>query len=199
MNRTKIEWTDYTWNPVTGCKKDCWYCYVKRIVGYDRKPAFHEARIYKPQSVKKPGKIFVCSTADLFGEWISSDWIERILLVVRRCPQHTFQFLTKNPERYTSFDFPKNCWLGQTVVEKEDYKEITNKNISFVSFEPLLNDNIGDYRFPAAWYIIGGLTPQPKHSKLAIDKILSQASYFGVPVFIKANANYPKIRQEFPE
>jgi len=151
--------------------------------------------------IKEPSRIFVCSTHDLFGEWISDMQIFNIITALHHYPQHTFLLLTKNPIRYNDFTFRDNFWLGQTIVERGDYKEITNKNIKFISFEPLLNECIGDYRCPADWYIIGGLTPRPKHSDMAIQKILSQASYFGTPVFIKDNAkhlikikNYPSMK-----
>jgi protein gp37 len=147
--------------------------------------------------IKKPSRIFVCSTHDLFGEWIPDKWIFDIITKIQSY-DHTFLLLTKNPKRYADFTFRKNFWLGQTVVKKEDYVKIPNDNLKFVSFEPLLDNDIGYRRFPADWYIIGGLSPNPTHSHEAIDRIVEQASYFGTPVFIKHNAYYPKIRQEFP-
>jgi protein gp37 len=152
--------------------------------------------------IKKPSRIFLCSTHDLFGEWISDKWIFDIITKIQSY-EHTFLLLTKNPERYKHWSFRKNFWLGQTVVHKEDYVDLRiptlSNNIKFVSFEPLLDEKIGDYYFPADWFIIGGLTPTPKHSHQCINKILVQASRFGVPVFIKHNARYPQIRQQFPK
>ena len=202
MKKTKIEWCDYTINPIKGlCQHACWYCYARKM--YKR---FHWKEdvtlrldeLGKIGKIKEPSRIFLCSTHDLFGEWILDKWIFDIITSCHRYPQHTFLLLTKNPKRYSDFTFRDNFWLGQTVVEAKDYVEIKNKSLKFVSFEPLLN-KLGEFYFPADWYIIGGLTPTPKHTKEYIDSILSQASYFGVPVFIKHNAHYPLIRQEFPK
>jgi len=148
--------------------------------------------------IKKPSRIFICSTHDLFGQWIPDKWIFNIITSLHKYPQHTFLLLTKNPKRYNDFTFRDNFWLGQTVIERKDRFQILHPNIKFISFEPLLNNQIGNYRFPSDWYIIGGLTPKPCHTQEAIDKILSQASYFGTPVFIKDNAHYRKTIKQFP-
>ena len=111
MNKTKIEWTNWTWNPVVGCKHNCWYCYGKRIAkrffkdNPNYEPKFYPERLKEPYTLKKPSKIFVCSMADLFGDWVKMNWIERVIKVVKENPQHTFQFLTKNPKRYLEFEF----------------------------------------------------------------------------------------------
>lgn len=146
MNKTKIEWTDYTWNPVTGCKHSCYYCYARRIaMRFTKhfKPTFHNNRLKNPFSLKKPNKIFVCSMADLFGDWVPREWIDKVIRVVDENPQHTFQFLTKNPKRYKEFKFPKNCWIGVTI----DYPNqtridhlIRSYGYRFISFEPILGD-----------------------------------------------------------
>ena len=146
MNKTKIEWTDYTWNPITGCKHGCSYCYAKRIsmrfVGHFN-PTFHATRLMQPKQQKKPSKIFVCSMADLFGNWVPRLWIDLVLETVKQCPQHTFQFLTKNPKRYHEFKFPANCWLGVTIDKPNQHKINLlkmNRGYKFISFEPLLGD-----------------------------------------------------------
>ncbi|GAH08881.1 unnamed protein product, partial [marine sediment metagenome] len=115
-------------------------------------------------------------------------------------PQHTFLLLTKNPKRYLKWSFRNNFWLGQTVVHKEDFVYMPDvKNTKFVSFEPLLDENIGEYYYKGVdWFIIGGLSPKPRHSDQCINIILGQASKFGVPVFIKHNARYSVVKQEFP-
>ncbi len=202
MSKTKIEWCDYTFNPIKGlCKYACEYCYARKM--YKRFHWNEEIRLEMSAlsgiaKIKEPSRIFLCSTHDLFGDWITDKWIFDIITECHRYPQHTFLLLTKNPGRYKDFTFRKNFWLGQTVVKKEDYKKTTNNNIKFISFEPLLDNDIGYRRFPADWYIIGGLSPNPKHTHEAIDRILEQSSYFGTPVLIKHNAYYPKIKQEFP-
>jgi len=202
MNRTKIEWCDYTINPIKGiCRHACEYCYARRMYKrfkWNTEVRLDLAELKKIEQIKEPSRIFICSMHDLFGNWIPDKWIFDIITELHRYPQHTFLLLTKNPARYNDFTFRDNFWLGQTVVDKGDYKTVDNKNIKFISFEPLLNNDIGNYRFPADWYIVGGLTPKPKHNKEGVDRILSQADYFGVPVFIKDNAYYPEIKKEFP-
>ncbi len=160
MNKTKIEWCDYTWNPVTGCLHGCEYCYARKI---DKRfgdgifqPIFHPERLQEPLKVKKPSRIFVGSVSDLFGNW---DWnisrgnghqfkrdyvVEQILTLATRCPQHTIIFLTKNPKGMQGFDFPNNCWCGTSVEnqEKADQRipellKVNSKTL-FVSYEPAL-------------------------------------------------------------
>ncbi len=153
MNKTKIEWTDYTLNPVVGCKHGCFYCYAKKmndrfkwIKEWDD-PQWFPERLREPYKLKKPSKIFVCSIADLFGDWIPIRWIEYVIEMAEENPQHTFQFLTKNPKRYSEFEFPQNCWLGITIdgteplveqVKKREYLLTKTDNFKFISFEPLL-------------------------------------------------------------
>lgn len=150
MQKTSIEWTDYSWNPVVGCKHGCNYCYARRmndrfkwIPNWD-KPRFFPERL-NDEMPSRPSKIFVSSMADLFGDWIPKEWIERILMVVGQNPKHTFQFLTKNPKRYLEFIFPDNCWLGMTLTTGFDDFEQNNfdyfkkvMGYKFVSIEPLL-------------------------------------------------------------
>lgn len=160
MNRTKIGWCDYTWNPVTGCKRGCEYCYAARIAASrlgDQKfhPTLHPDRLSKPSRRKIPTTVFVCSLADLFGLWVPSDWIEAVLDQVHRNLQHTFLFLTKNPNRYLEFSrlFPKNVWLGATCTKQPDFELAATimthlaaeGHLTFLSAEPLLGplDPIG--------------------------------------------------------
>ena len=159
MNKTKIEWTDYVWNPVRGCLHNCPYCYGKRI---DKRfgdgsftPTFHPERLHEPLKVKKPSRIFVGSMADLFGDWewvdksggfvaYSADVISSILNIAEQCPQHTFIFLTKNPKGMQGFDFPDNCWCGTSVENQEKADERipellkVNCKTLFASYEPAL-------------------------------------------------------------
>jgi len=153
LNKTKIEWCDFTFNPVVGCKHGCSYCYAKRMNDrFKWIPKWNEPKFYpercNDKMPDKPSKIFVGSMCDLFGDWINAEWIFMTLRVARENPQHTFQFLTKNPKRYLEFDFPKNCWLGTTIdgtekagIRKSRIDWLTDKhNYKFVSIEPLLGD-----------------------------------------------------------
>ena len=132
-SKTKIDWADATWNPVTGCLHGCEYCYARRIaerfgsnqmpiftdypvldkpvrsVGFDGEkiqpypfdftPTFHRYKLDTPHHWKKPRTIFVCSMADLFGEWVPDEWIREVFEACETAPQHRYIFLTKNPAR----------------------------------------------------------------------------------------------------
>ena len=152
MNRTKIEWTDFTWNVVTGCwgpggtaekPNRCPYCYAWKISarfgggrilsgnmkGHEHhdpfSPTFHPERLSEPAKVRKPSRIFVGSMTDLFGDWVYAQWIMRVRDVASIvAPWHTYIFLTKNPKRLQKFNpWPANCWLGTTVTNQADADE----------------------------------------------------------------------------
>ena len=226
MNKTKIEWTDYTWNPVTGCLHNCYYCYMQRMVKrgiYDMKPVFHPERLRSPLNVREPSKIFVSSTGDLFGNWVPDAWIELVLDVVRKCPQHIFQFLTKNPKRYKEFGFPENCWLGTTIDGTEKtlmnghdmVHVLTNngthpiKNITFISFEPLLCDVWEKLDLPNGEMMLdhidriiigansnkGAKVPEKEWAT----KLISVAENMNIPIFVKNNFPYFKNLKEIPK
>jgi protein gp37 len=133
MSRTKIEWSDFSWNPIVGCSKiseGCQNCYAEKMAsrlatienspeeyifvtfwpipaniptGWNGKTAFVESALEKPLRWKKPRKIFVCSMGDLFHESVPFDWIDKVMAVIALCPQHTFQILTKRPERMAEY------------------------------------------------------------------------------------------------
>lgn len=152
MNRTKIEWCDFSWNPISGCDHGCWYCYAfkmaqrfPKIFPNGFKPTFHPERLQEPWKYRKPSKIFVCSIADLFAPWTKEKWRDAVLNSIEKCPvDHTFQLLTKNPERIPANKFPENFWIGTTVTnEAGDWRNIeqikkVHCGVRFVSFEPLL-------------------------------------------------------------
>ena len=180
MNKTKIEWCDYTWNPVTGCKHGCPYCYARKIAhrftGHFN-PTLHRNRL--PQPLKaKPSTIFVVSMGDLFGDWVSSDWIYSVYEIMEQCPQHTFMTLTKNPKRYKEFKPLDNLMRGVTMDTANtdrwnDFFTVDGRR--FVSCEPLLSDmSIIDFT-PMELVIVGAektMPPKPewidsiKHSNI---------------------------------
>lgn len=219
MNRTKIEWTDWTWNPVTGCRHDCFYCYGKVIAnrfkdyfpnGYE--PTFYPKRLKEPFKLKKPSKIFVVDMGDLFGDWVPNEWIESVIWVTKENPQHIFQFLTKNPKRYAEFAFPDNCWLGVTLDglkgDRKRWKAFDEaiydvNNICFVSFEPLLGrPEIDCTEFCLLnWAIVGAMTgPGARpYKKDWVEMLLRWATIVDTPIFLKDNLNWPEKIQQFPE
>lgn len=148
MNKTAIEWCDYTWNPVTGCKRGCSYCYAKRI--YERfnegsftEIVFHPDRLDEPSKVKKPSIVFVGSMSDI--EYWSLEQIERVIQKCREYSWHTFMFLTKDANSYKHHVWPENTMQGLTL-ERLEKKENAFKLMHlfqhskrpFLSVEPLL-------------------------------------------------------------
>jgi len=209
MNRTKIEWTDYTWNPVTGCLHGCPYCYARRIAARfgktleerEYKPTFHPDRLDEPLAVKKPSKIFVCSMADLLGGWVPDSWIRDVIMATRFASQHTFQFLTKNPRRYDRFRWPPNVWLGATVVNQAAMPLVpfcNDYHIRFLSVEPMLGPVRLEW-FPS-WIIIGAQTgPGSKPPERQwVEDLTEQARAYGIPVFHKPNLGPGFNLREFP-
>lgn len=135
--RRGIEWTDYTWNPVGGCKHGCrWVmpdgskaiCYAEAVAEGVARAAYPDgftAHYWTPERLNEPGKlqtparIFLDSMSDLMGHWIPAEQIEAVLDVCRNTPQHTFQLLTKNAARLLQFQFPANVWVGVSMPPTE--------------------------------------------------------------------------------
>ena len=215
LNKTKIDWCDYTINPIKGlCKNDCWYCYAKRMYrrfNWNPKIRIDEKEFNKLNKIKKSSTFFVCSMIDLFGNWICDDWIYYVLEKIKQYPQHRFYILSKFPERMSHWQFPPNCWIGVTVTGEEGIFENTgkldflllasrsNKNTHFISFEPLLGRVSNLINNSIDWIIVGGLTPKPIHKKEWVEDIIHMARYWRVPIFIKNNLKWPEKIQEFPK
>ena len=164
---TKIEWTDVTWNPVSGCSKlsaGCKNCYAERMAkrlqhmgtpGYDNGFAvtLHHDKLKQPFHWRKPKRIFVCSMADLFHEDVPNGFIQQVFSTMANNPHHTFQVLTKRSERMRDFvrgyvrgfdgvPLP-NVWLGVSVENSDARRRIghlldTPAAFRFLSCEPLL-------------------------------------------------------------
>ena len=178
-------------------------------------PTFWSSRLEEPITIKKPHTIFVGSMADVFGEWVPRSWIERILGTVKKCPQHTFLFLTKNGSRMCSdgdvLD-TRNAWYGQTCTGVPDRPIVDIPNYRhFLSFEPLLGNWIPDFNcILVNWIIIGSLNqnsePVPPDKggtrKEWVFALLNEADKYEIPVFIKPELYelYPDLpqRQELP-
>jgi protein gp37 len=208
MNRTKIEWTDYTWNPITGCLHNCWYCYAKKMfTRFHRsfEPTFHPERLNELEKLKKPSKIFVCSVADLFAEWTKSEWVLQVLMEMKKYPQHIYQLLTKQPQNIAKeINFGDNVWIGTTVTKQTECVNIeeilqVQSGVRFVSFEPLLEEINCDLE-GLDWIIVGKLTGSKKIplQKEWVEKLIKQARELKTPIFIKNNVNWVEKIQEFP-
>jgi protein gp37 len=178
--KSKIEWTEQTWNPATGCSKvspGCNNCYAevmaKRLKamgvngysnGFDL--TLMPERLADPIKRKNPTVYFVNSMSDLFHKGIPFDYIRRVFDTIERTPQHTYQILTKRAERMAKFfqDYtpPKNAWIGVTVEDRKhgvpriDHLRTVNAHIRFLSVEPLLED-LGELNLDGIhWVIVGG-------------------------------------------
>jgi protein gp37 len=215
-----IDWAKWSWNPVTGCKHGCKYCYARDIAnhrfgGFEPKEHLHRLAAPRltriPDSKKdEPGihNVFVCSMADLFGDWVPDEWIEKVLNAVRDNPQWNYLFLTKNPKRLSGIDWPEQAWVGTTVdcqarVEpaEEAFKNV-NANVKFVSVEPFQEQLEFHHLDRFDWVIIGG---RSKSSGMAagqpesiwVERLVWQARKAKCKVYFKPNLKYgPK---EYPE
>lgn len=261
MNKTKIDWADSTWNPVTGCLHGCEYCYARGIANrfgghwdnerlrhfgangeihdletpmrlhttgknrsipvhsiqapypFNFDPTLHRYRLDDYKN-KKGRTIFVCSMADLFGEWVPDEWIQEIFKACEEAPQHRYLFLTKNPKRYLELCHKKilpnkeNYWIGTTITKPTDEFMYCNDTSykTFVSIEPILEPfgGLETGQFPD-WIIIGAETGMRKDKvipeKWWIDEIVEQCKAANVPVFMKEslkNIMGNDFIQEFP-
>ena len=189
MATTKIEWTESTWNPITGCTKittGCKFCYAEvmarrlQSMGQDKylngfELTLHPETLKEPYTWKKPKMIFVNSMSDLFHKDIPIDYIQKIFRVMKDNPQHVFQILTKRADilhYYDSegwLDWSHNIWMGVTVEDNTVTKRIdllreTGARVKFLSCEPLLSDLPNLNLQNIDWVIVGGesgRTPRP--------------------------------------
>lgn len=252
MEKTKIDWCDSTWNPVTGCRHGCEYCYARGIAerfrpfdlprltdekqvndlreavttvckdGKERKcaypygfePTFHRYRLN--DYINKQGRnIFVCSMADLFGDWVPDSWIEEVFAACEKAPQHDYLFLTKNPRRYIELvkkgilPHADNHWYGSSVTKPEDmYTWFSEGRRWFLSVEPMLADlgKMDPKAEKPKWVIIGAETGHRKNKVIPkkewIERLVDQCRKYQIPVFMKSNLKEiwgEPLIQEFPE
>jgi protein gp37 len=176
---SKIEWTECTWNPVTGCTKisaGCLNCYAERMARRLRamgqpnyrngfKLTLHPHTLELPLRWRRPRIIFVNSMSDLFHKDVPPDFIGKILDVMQQAPQHCFQVLTKRSERLADLSprlpWPANVWMGVTVESKDyrfriDHLKQTNAAVKFLSLEPLLSPLPNLNLTGIDWIILGG-------------------------------------------
>lgn len=233
MGKTRIEWTQATWNPVTGCSPvspGCAHCYAARMAkrlagrfGYPDAPhefevTLHQDRLEEPLRWKRPRMVFVCSMSDLFHESLALGHIEPIFEVIKATPQHTYQILTKRPERMafaltainlhmnknTAF---KNLWIGVTVENQEQAEKRIPvllqipAAVRFVSVEPMLGPvDFSRVLTPASeealrgvqWVICGGETGPGARpmDPVWVYHLRDQCSYASVPFFFKSWGDY---------
>lgn len=260
MDKTKIDWCDSTWNPVTGCLHGCEYCYARSIAErfggwtwviegeantlhdtvlkhnssirelykpltiwrengkttkapypYDFTPTLHRYRLNEYQN-EKGRNIFVCSMADLFGDWVPDSWIEEVFAACENALQHNYLFLTKNPKRYEKLldrYMPDNMWFGWSQTEPMGDKIVFTTHHSvhtFVSIEPLLKPFEEFHIRGVDWVIIGAETGRRKNKvvpdKKWIEDIVNECRKANIPIFMKSSLadiwGEPLI-QEFPE
>ena len=245
-SKTKIDWCDASWNPVTGCLHDCKYCYARRIArrfsggfghfppmshelseplkkngkvipypfGFD--PTLHKYRLDEPKKWKRPRTIFVCSMADLFGEWVPEEYIESVFDACDAAPQHRYLFLTKNPHRYLELDdkglLPRKHWYGYSATTQSQLWKFKHADECpcihlFVSIEPILEPMSPGFcsHVPADWVIIGAETGNRKGKVVPkkdwVMEIAEECEYSGIPVFMKESLRDlmgDDFRQEFP-
>ena len=216
---SKIEWTETTWNPVTGCTKiseGCLNCYAKRMakrlhaMGNNRyrngfKPTLHYDLIKTPLTWKKSKMIFVNSMSDLFHKDIPFSFIEQVFNVMKDAYWHTFQIVTKRSHRLTEYskqrEWPSNIWVGVTVESNKHINRIDDlsripASVRFLSMEPLLSD------FPELplenvdWVIVGGESgPQSRTiQKEWVRDIREKCLSSGVPFFFKQWGGFNKAK-----
>jgi protein gp37 len=208
--KSSIEWTESTWNPITGCTKvspGCKHCYAERMakrlhamgqVNYRNgfKLTLHERSLELPLHWKQPQMIFVNSMSDLFHKDVPIDFILRVFDVMRNAHWHTFQILTKRSDRLleldSQLDWPQNVWMGVSV-ENSDYTfridnlRPTHAKIKFLSLEPLLGPLHHLNLTGINWVIVGGESgpgARPVLQEWVID-IRDQCNGDRVPFFFK--------------
>jgi protein gp37 len=205
-----IEWTEATWNPVTGCTKisaGCRNCYAERLakrlqaMGSARyanafELTLHEDAIKLPYSWKSGRRIFVNSMSDLFHQDVPLAFIRRVFTTMRGCPQHNFQILTKRSARAkelaAEIDWPANVWMGVSVEDAaalpriDDLRDVPAA-VRFLSCEPLIGSLAGIDLHRIHWVIVGGESG-PKARRMDpewVEEIHRACRKQNVPFFFK--------------
>lgn len=210
MSATKIEWTEATWNPVTGCSKisaGCAHCYAERMAvrlkamgqpnyrhGFE--VTCHPAVLNLPLQWRKPRMVFVNSMGDLFHEEVSESFIRRVFDVMNKASWHQFQVLTKRAERLAQLaprlHWTPNIWMGVTVEEQSCAQRVehlrnTSAHTKFLSMEPLLGPVTHLDLTSIDWVIVGGESG-PGARRMEEEWVVSlkqRCEVEGVPFFFK--------------
>lgn len=207
---SSIEWTEMTWNPVTGCSKvseGCRHCYADRMakrlhaMGNPRyakgfEVALHDDLVDLPVRLRRPRVIFVNSMSDLFHEKVPAEFIRRVFETMKACPHHTFQVLTKRSERLrklsATLPWPTNVWMGVSVEDERVLQRIRHlkevpAHVRFLSCEPLIGPL---HELPLngiEWVIVGGESGPGSRPMLKawVESIRNQCSRAGARFFFK--------------
>ncbi len=211
MAQSSIEWTEMTWNPTTGCDKlsaGCKFCYAEvmtrrlKAMGQEKYAdgfkiiRTHESELARPFTWRKPKVVFVNSMSDLFHVNVPLPFIQRVFDTMNRCPQHTFQVLTKRAELVAEYSehltWTRNIWMGVSV---EDYRvrhrieflQQSGAQTKFLSLEPLLGPLPNLNLTGIDWVIVGGESgrkPRPMQ-EVWVEDIRQQCEAAGVAFFFK--------------
>lgn len=210
MASSSIEWTNATWNPVTGCDKvspGCKHCYAERLskrlraMGISKyangfNVAIHNDTLSIPYGWKKPRRIFVNSMSDLFHDDVPFFFINKVFSTMEKTWWHQYQVLTKRSERLLELDsrliWAPNIWMGVSVEEAKytiriDHLRQTRAAIKFLSLEPLLGPLPNLNLEGIGWVIVGGESgpgARPMEKQWVLD-IRDQCANHGVPFFFK--------------
>ena len=212
MASTKIEWTESTWNPITGCTKistGCKFCYAEimsrrlKAMGQEKyrngfELTLHPEVLNEPYTWKKGKMIFVNSMSDLFHNEVPVEYIQQIFNIIKENPHHVFQVLTKRADVLRYYDseewleWPHNLWMGVTVennnlIERIELLRQTGARVKFLSCEPLLSSLPNLYLSGIDWVIVGGesgRTPRPIKEEWVIN-IKEQCQIANVAFYFK--------------
>ncbi len=208
--QSSIEWTEATWNPVTGCTKisqGCKHCYAERMAKRLQKIGVKQYRngfkvtlaphvLHIPYAWNSPKTVFVNSMSDLFHEDIPLDYIQKIFEVMNNTPRHTYQILTKRSERLAKLSpclqWPPNVWMGVSVENQDVVHRIknlakVNAKIKFLSIEPLIGQIKTLCLDHIDWVIVGGESgPNARPLKIEwVNEIFRLCRQKGIPFFFK--------------
>ena len=223
MSETSIEWTDATWNPVAGCSvlsAGCTNCYAMRMASrldamglqkyknltrrsggraiWTGKIRLDQKSLNTPKTWSKPRKVFVNSMSDLFHDDVPADYVYRVWQVMKETPRHTYQILTKRPDRMakilslSNFEKLPNVWLGtsvedERVLDRLDHLRRVPATIRFVSFEPLIGSVSEGNLAGIHWAIVGGESgPRAREMKsIWVDEIEEMCRRASAAFFFK--------------